>query len=118
MFTLYLSPSFQRNIPDPELGDVATTTLDRINRRTRGNDLIIRDVGHRNRYLRRYTWKNLCDPDFDWLQEFVKKAAGNEVILTTHYGEVLDALLVNPEAEMVQNSINQRSVTLDFLVTQ
>lgn len=118
MFTLYLTPSFQRTIPDPELGDVATTSLDRVNRRTRGNDLIIRNVGHRNRYLRRYTWKNLCDPDFEWLREFVRRATGQEAILTDHYSNSFSAVLLNPEAEISQNSINERTVTLDFLVTQ
>lgn len=117
MFLLYLDQSYQRYIPDPEFGDVITLGLNRINRRTRGNDLIIRDVGHINKYMRRYTWMNLCDPDFDWLEGFVKRAVGEEVVIVDHNGDQFDAILQNPDTELSTPSRTTRSVTLDFLVT-
>lgn len=102
-------------LPRPEYGNAERFDFSRINRRSRGGDLIL----FRNEQWPRTKTLSLT---FNWLSEqqkqqmlaFMQATIGQRVIYRDHYGNVWLGFIMTPAAEVVQESLNNKALTLDF----
>lgn len=104
-------------LPLPKFGNVKTTSLKRINRKSRGNDLIvtsIKDWVHT--FLIRFEWDYLKKEDFFRLQEFVRLSLGRVVTVDMIYGSSATVIFLKPETEFIQLGRENYQVALDMQI--
>lgn len=102
-------------LPRPELGNQERFDFTRINRRSRGGDLIVyRD----NQWPRTKT----LTLTFAWLSEaqkqsilsFIQSTVGQEVSYADHYGNTWNGFIMTPTNKVVQESLNNKTLSLEF----
>ena len=104
-------------LPKPKFGDVETFTLKRINRLSRGNDLITAKIdGWRDTSLIRFEWDYLHKTDWEKLKELVRLSVGYPVATNGVYGNLMRVLFLKPEVEFVQLGRENFQVTLDMQI--
>lgn len=102
-------------LPRPEYGNNKKFDFSRINRRSRGGDLII---------FRDEEWPKTVtlNMSFHWLKEtqkvqllqFMYDTLGKQVVFLDHYGNTWDGYIMTPSAQIVQESINNKTLNIDF----
>lgn len=106
-------------LPAPEFGDSRTQNYKRINKVTRGDDIII--SGEPNwfpTFLRKYEWTYLSEDKCIALRAFMKNHVGIPVSVLNHYGETMVVVFLRPDAEFSQVGRENRTVTLDMQVVE
>lgn len=102
-------------LPNPELGDVHTINFKRVNRETRGNDLILEgQPGWTPTKLHRWNWTYLKERERDLLYAFLKRHVGIPFFVTTMYNESWKVVNLKPETEFSQVGMDNRTVSLDM----
>lgn len=102
-------------LPRPEIGNTLTLNFTRVNRRTRGGDLVI----YSDEQWPKTKTLNLT---FAWLKPEQKTAllkmmqdtVGRELVYEDHYGFVWDGFIMTPAAKVTQESLNNKQVSIDF----
>jgi hypothetical protein len=90
-------------LPAPTFGDVMESEVTRIQRKTRGGDLIVfREEDWPFKTILKMQFEALTDAQKDDLLDFLILSLGQLVTLTTHEGRVVEGVIVNPNGEMSQ----------------
>lgn len=107
-------------LPNPEFGDKDTINFKRVNRESRGNDLIIAgQAGWPSpTRLLNYEFQGLAEAKKELLKSFLARHVGIPVTLTDHYGVQWYVIFLRPDAEFSQVGVENRTVTLDMQVIQ
>lgn len=107
-------------LPNPKLGDSATINWKRINRTSRGNDLIldVPDANWKPEFLVRFDWDYMKETEHEALKRFVTRHTGLPVFLTDHYGQVKKVIFLRPDSEFPQVGRENWSTTLDMQIVQ
>lgn len=102
-------------LPNPKLGDTHTLNFKRVNRTTRGNDLILEgEANWLPTKMHRYDWDYLTERQVDLLYDFLKRHIGIPFFVVTMYGENWKVIHLKPEAEFSQVGVDNRTVSLDM----
>ena len=117
MITLtYDSTSIE--LPSPQLGNKDITTIEKINKRTRGGDTILfsdPDWPHQKEV--KYDFDTLTLEQVTLLRNFVSSTLGLTVEFTDFEGNSFWGVINSPNFEIIQNSRNcDYSTSLSFLV--
>jgi hypothetical protein len=102
-------------LPRPELGNAKRFDFTRINRRSRGGDLILyRDeIWPRTKTLiLSFTW--LPEQQITDILLFLKATLGRSIVYNDHYGKVWNGFIMTPATQIVFESRNNRSITIEF----
>lgn len=107
-------------LPNPKLGDAHTINFKRINRTSRGNDLIldVPDANWQPTFLHKYEWEYLKEDEIIRLKGFVARHVGIPVFVTGIYGESWKVIFLRPDLEFSQVGVENRAVTLDMQIVQ
>lgn len=105
--------------PAPKFGDSRTTNFKRINKTSRGDDIIIsgEDNWHPT-FLHKLEWEYLSERNLDKLRAFMKAHVGIPVSVHSHYGETWKVIFLRPDVEFSQVGRENRTVTLDMQIVQ
>ncbi len=106
-------------LPMPIFGNSNTLSMDRIHRRSRGDDLIIAGVpGWKPIKLQRFEWDFLTEPQGVNLFSFLKRNLGQRVAVQGIYGETKYVVFLKPDAELSQIGFDNRTIILDMQEVQ
>jgi hypothetical protein len=103
-------------LDNPKLADTDTLNFKRVNRETRGNDLIIADVGHFTTELIRFEWEYMSEEKCAELRGFLRRNVGLPVTLTDHYAVEREVIYLRPDTEISQIGRENRTAILDMQV--
>jgi hypothetical protein len=104
-------------LPNPKFGDSNTINFKRINRETRGNDLILRgESGWLPTELLRWEWEYLRDNEKILLKAFIARNVGLPVYTVDHYGVARTVVFLKPETEFSQVGVDNRTAALDMQI--
>lgn len=109
------------SLPNPKLGDSHTINWKRINRTSRGNDLIldVPDANWQPTFLHKYEWEYLKQTEEDALRGFVRRHVAIPVFLEGVYtNEYWKVIFLRPDTEFSQVGRENRTVTLDMQIVQ
>jgi hypothetical protein len=102
-------------LPRPEYGNGKRLDFTRINRRSRGGDLIVyRDPQWPKTKTLTLTFAWLTEAQKQALLSFLHQFLATPVQYHDHYGDVWEGIIMTPAANIVQESLNNLTVTLDF----
>ncbi len=102
-------------LPMPKFGNSSTLLFKRINRVTRGNDLIVAGVpGWNPTRMQRYEWDYLTRDQAEAIFSFMKKYHGIPVNVTGVYSDTKSVILLKPDAELSQLGVDNRTLILDM----
>ena len=102
-------------LPMPKFGNSNTLLIKRINRVSRGNDLIVAGVpGWNSTRMQRYEWDYLTKDQAEAIFNFMKRYHGIPVAVTGVYSEIKNVILLKPDAELSQIGIDNRTLILDM----
>jgi hypothetical protein len=102
-------------LPMPKFGNNETINFKRVNKTSRGNDIIIRSIpGWQSEFLQRFEWDYLSEAQKDRLKLFVSKNVGRPVDVAGIYGEVWKVIFLRPDTEFSQVGRENRTVTIDM----
>jgi hypothetical protein len=102
-------------LPRPEIGNNERFDFSRINRRSRGGDLILfRDEQWPKTKTLTLTFAWLSEFQKHEILDFMQKTIGQEIVYIDHYGRTWDGFIMTPAAPVTQQSLNDLSLTLDF----
>jgi hypothetical protein len=114
-FVYFQQGSTSIAFPRPEPGNVLRFDFSRINRRSRGGDLILfRDEQWPKTKTHTLTFNWLSEIQKQQLLTFMQNTIGQIVVYVDHYGYTWDGFIMTPAAQFTQESLNNKSVTLDF----
>lgn len=103
----------------PKFGDSSTTNFKRVNKTSRGDDIII--SGEPNwfpTFLHKLEFEYLSEEKCTKLRDFLRKHVGIPVNVTSHYGETWKVIFLRPEVEFSQVGRENRTLTLDMQIVQ
>lgn len=104
-------------LDNPKFGDSYTINFKRINRETRGNDLILRgETGWLPTELMRWEWEYLKEDMKHLLKAFVARNIGVPVETTDHYGVSRTVIFLRPDTEFSQIGVDNRTTILDMQI--
>lgn len=104
-------------LPMPKFGNSNTVLFRRLNRVTRGNELIVAGVpGWNPDRLQRYEWDYLTQAQADAIFNFMKRYHGIPVTVTGVYSEIKTVILLKPDAELSQIGRDNRTLILDMQI--
>lgn len=114
IITLQLDDFFVQ-LPSPDFDNVEGFTYTRVNKRTRGGDLII----YRDSYWPKsrsfsYTWSNLKPKERNTLLYFMLHTLGRIVTLVDYENRTFSVYIKNPDSEFTESMLDQHKVKLDF----
>lgn len=102
---------------NPKFGDSHTINFKRVNRETRGNDLILRgETGWLPTELMRWEWEYLKEDEKYKLKAFVERHVAIPVNTVDHYSVARTVILLRPDAEFSQIGVDNRTVILDMQI--
>lgn len=114
-YVYFLAGSTTITLPRPEIGNTKRLDFTRINRRSRGGDLIVfRDPSWPKTITLALTFNWLKETDKTVLFQFMLDNLGKEVEYRDHYGKVWDGFIMTPTAQVTRESKNNRTITLEF----
>lgn len=106
-----------RQLRNPDFGDTDTSMYNRINRVTRGGDRVIEDPFEPNgRRMFRYTWSSLKEEEADTVKFILANTVGLRITLVDYNGDSYPVVILNPETEVAQVSVNSWSASIDMQV--
>lgn len=120
-FTSSVNSADILKLPNPKFGDQHTINWKRINRTSRGNDLILDtpDANWKPTFLHKYEWEYLLQLQENALRAFVGRHVGIPVFLEGVYtNEYWKVVFLRPDAEFAQVGRENRGVTLDMQIVQ
>jgi hypothetical protein len=120
-FTSSVNPLDVIELPKPKFGDTHTINWKRINRTSRGNDLIldVPDANWQPTFLHKYDFEYLKDSDKLKLKAFMSRHVGIPVIVEGVYdNETWTVIFLRPDAELAQVGRENRTITLDMQEVQ
>lgn len=96
-----------------EFGNTESLEFTRVNRRTRGGDLLIGPITAQTETLN-FTF-NLCtQAQCDRLQKFFRDTLGREIEFKDHEGVWWDGVIMNPDTQKVQVGRNVFTISVQF----
>lgn len=102
-------------LPRPEQGNTERYDFSRINRRSRGGDLILfRDEQWPKTKTLTVTFNWLSEAQKQAMLAFMQQTVGQTVVYVDHYGYTWDGFIMSPAAQVTQESLNNKSLTIDF----
>ncbi len=110
--------TFHVQLRNPDFGDRESVEVRRINRKTRGGDLIIyRDLAWP--LYSTYTWKFsfLAQADLDRLLYFLKLSLGQVIVIIDYEGRTFNAIITTPTDEVSQEGVEEYHAGFSFQVT-
>ncbi len=100
---------------NPEMGNVDEINFQRINRNSRGGDLIIfRDDNWPKTELQNITFNFGCQADLDRMFSLIKDSFGDILTYRDHENKVWQGIIQNPETTGVQAARNDWTINLIF----
>lgn len=107
-------------MPNPKFGNNDTINFKRINRTSRGNDLIIDvpDANWKPTLLHKYEWEYLGENKLNAMKAFVARNIGYPVFVASLYGPTWKVIFLRPDAEFAQVGVENRALTLDMQEVQ
>lgn len=107
-------------LDNPKFGDDHSINFHRINRTSRGGDLIldVPDPNWKPTFLHRYEWEYLSEDQKQLLKAFVERHIAIPVFVTGIYGETWKVIFLKPDTEFSQVGRENRSVSLDMQIVQ
>lgn len=106
-------PSIKLN--RPEYGNVLRLDMTRINRRSRGGDLIVfREESWPKTKTLVLTFAWISDNSKRLLLKFFKDYLGQKVRYIDHLGFTWEGFIMTPAAQIIQNSRNDKNVSIEF----
>lgn len=119
-FTSSINGADQIVLPNPKFGNNDTITFKRINRTSRGNDLIldVPDPNWQPTFLHKYEWEYLGENKVIQLKAFVARHVAIPVFVVSLYGETWKIIFLRPDGEFAQVGVENRAVTLDMQIVQ
>lgn len=114
---VYQELDFQ--LRSPEFGDVNSLEFTRINRRTRGGDLIIyRDATWPSAELFRMTFTLLKPEEREKLFTLISRSLGKNITFQDHEGYTWNGLITNPETPITKDNRYSETVVIEFQVVE
>jgi len=102
----------------PEWGDTESLEYTRVNRRTRGGDLIIfRDENWPKAQLFRLTFSLLKD-EKEKVFNLIRRSLGKNIIFTDHEGYSWTGIITNPETPITKDNRYGETVVIEFQVVE
>jgi hypothetical protein len=102
---------------NPDFGDTDAIELRRIQRRSRGGDLILyRDPNWPKTETLTYEFSFLKRQDLMSLANFIQETLGQDITLTDYNGRTYTAIIITPSEELVQSGIDNFTTRLSFQV--
>lgn len=102
---------------DPDFGDTNSLSFNRINRETRGGDIIIiNPYGVDGRQLIRYTWTTMWETDAIKLKAIIANSLGRRISLLDYNSVSQFVIIMNPNTEIAQTGPQTWSASLDMAV--
>jgi hypothetical protein len=102
-------------MPRPEIGNVERFDFTRVNRRSRGGDLILfRNESWPKTKTLSLTFNWITDLQKQQILNFMQATIGQRVTYRDHYGSTWLGFIMTPAAQVVQESLNNQAITLDF----
>lgn len=106
------------SLRNPDFGDKETIEIQRINRKTRGGDLVLyRDPTWPKTAI--YTWQfsGLKQDDLYHLIEFVKATLGQTITIIDYEGRTLNnCIITTPTEELTQDGVEEFKASFTFQV--
>lgn len=100
---------------NPKLGDTSAYEAVRVNKNTRGNDLIVfRDPMWPDKEVLHFEFEYLSSTQAMDLLEFMRTTVGHEITLTDQYAREWLGYILTPEAEIVQDKRVGFGAKFDF----
>lgn len=120
-FTSFDNPLDFIELPNPKFGDTHTINFKRINRTSRGNDLIL-DVPDANWtpvFMHRYDFEYLSDEKKLLFKAFVSRHVGLPVtVLGLYEDEEWKVIFLRPDMEFPQVGFENRTLSVDMQIVQ
>lgn len=117
ILTSSVNPQDTLTLPNPKFGDSHTINFKRINRETRGNDLILRgESGWLPTELMKWEWDYLKEDEKYKLKAFVARHVGIPINTVDHYGVTHTMILLKPDTEFSQVGVENRTTILDMQI--
>lgn len=102
---------------NPDFGDTDSIELRRIQRRSRGGDLILfRDGNWPKTETFTYEFSYLKRQDLMNLIVFIQETLGQDITLTDYNGQVYTAIIITPSEDLVQSGRQNFTTRLSFQV--
>lgn len=103
---------------NPDFGDRESIEVRRINRKTRGGDLVMyRDPAWPKYATYTYSFSYLSQDDLYKLIEFMKSTLGQEITITDYEGRVLsNCIITTPTEELTQDGVEDFRASFSFQV--
>lgn len=103
---------------NPEFNDTQSIEYTRLNRRTRGGDLIIfRDENWPKAEIFRLTF-TLLKNEKEQLLNLIKRSLGKNITYTDHEGYTWSGLITNPETPITKDNQYSETVVIEFQVVE
>ena len=121
VLTSSLDSSDTITLDNPKLGNEDTINFHRIDRKTRGGDIILANpdpVNWQPTFLHKYEWEYLSEKDVTALKAFMGRDVAVPVFVTGIYGENWKVIFLRPDAEFAQPGRENRTITLDMQIVQ
>lgn len=103
-------------LPSPDFEDTTRLEFNRIQRKTRGGDLIVYkdNLWPKNEVLSmRFSY--LGQGQVNRLLDFIYQSLGKDITLLDHEGKTWTGMIVTPAANIVENSRNNLTASFDFI---
>ncbi len=102
---------------NPDFGDTDAIEARRIQRRTRGGDLIMfRDPQWPKTETLTYEFSYLTQQNLTDLSVFIQETLGQDIMLTDYNGQTYTAIIITPSEELVQSGRHNYTTRLTFQV--
>jgi hypothetical protein len=99
----------------PEMGNVDEISFQRVNRNTRGGDLVVfRDDDWPRTEILNLNFVFVKEADGFKMMEFIKLSLGQLVLYTDHENRVWEGVIQNPDTELIQTGRSFWAVNLIF----
>lgn len=106
-------------LDNPAFNNSDTVNLNRINRQSRGLDLIVSsESGWTPFFNRRYNWIYMSEDKRNSLIQFMLRNTGFPVTWVDMYGNSYNVVILNQDAQVAQVGRENRTVTLDMQEVQ
>lgn len=102
-------------LPRPEYGNIKKLDMTRINRRSRGGDLIVYSdsIWPKTKTLS-LTFSWLSSKTVEELKQFFQQFLGKEIKYFDHLGFIWLGYIMSPAAQVIQQGRNDKTISIEF----
>jgi hypothetical protein len=119
-FTSTVNPMDSINLPNPKFGDTHAIKFKRINRTSRGNDLILVNPDPADwtpTFIHKYDFEYLSAWEFDNFKAFILRNLGTPVtVLGLYLTDTWTVIMIQPDAAFAHVGRENRTTVVDMQI--